>query len=379
MDYRKYLTEEILPFWLKYGIDEECGGILHQLDRAGNVYSTDKNVWFIGRALWTFSVAYNTVEKNPEYLKACETLFRFYDKCTLPNGRLPYLCARDGTPVEIRDYYYSEAFAAIGCMQYYRACKRPEVLKRAEGYFDVLYSLYKNPETKSPELNSDNPCNVFGLEMIMLSVAQFMRNAGINTEKYDALAKEAIYNIQNGGYVKDDLRTVREYIPIDGAVLSEPVAEYICPGHLYEAAWFVFCEGELKNDNEIRAFGRKLLDYAIPDADKDSISVIRTGRLNPANEDYIWWPQCEAIIAYRLAYNIFGDNEYKKLADRIEAFAFSHFADTEHGEWFEECTQTGEVVSTNKGTVLKGPFHLPRMLFVLISLTETGSILKYLS
>ena len=111
---------------------------------------------------------------------------------------------------------------------------------------------------------------------------------------------------------------------------------------------------------------------------KDTISVVRTGRFKLENEDYIWWPQCEAIIAYNLAYNIFGDKKYKEIADRFEEFAFLHFADKECGEWFEECTPDGKVVSTNKGTVLKGPFHLPRMLFGMISLTETGSILKYL-
>ena len=378
MDYRKYLTEDVLPFWLKHSIDEECGGILHQVDREGNIYSTDKNVWFIGRALWTFAVAYNLVEKRPEYLKACETIFSFYEKCTLPGGRLPFTCTREGAPIQARDYYYSEAFAAIGCAQYYRASKNPEALKRAEMYFDVMYSLYKNPNTKSPESKTENPCTVFGLEMIMLSVAQFMRNLGGNTEKYEALANEALYNMENGGYVRDDLRTIREYIPIGDAVLSEDMAKYICPGHVYEAAWFVLCEGETKNDDSIRAFGRKLLEYAIPDDVKDTISVVRTGRFKLENEDYIWWPQCEAIIAYNLAYNIFGDKKYKEIADRFEEFAFLHFADKECGEWFEECTPDGKVVSTNKGTVLKGPFHLPRMLFGMISLTETGSILKYL-
>ena len=29
MNYRKHLTEDILPFWLEHAIDEECGGILH--------------------------------------------------------------------------------------------------------------------------------------------------------------------------------------------------------------------------------------------------------------------------------------------------------------------------------------------------------------
>jgi len=30
MDYRKYLTDDILHFWLKYSLDKEHGGIFTQ-------------------------------------------------------------------------------------------------------------------------------------------------------------------------------------------------------------------------------------------------------------------------------------------------------------------------------------------------------------
>ena len=46
--------------------------IIGNLDREGNVYGTDKSVWFQGRALWSFSKAYNSVEAKPEYLEAAK-------------------------------------------------------------------------------------------------------------------------------------------------------------------------------------------------------------------------------------------------------------------------------------------------------------------
>ena len=70
MDYRKQLTEDILPFWLEHAIDWKNGGIFTCLDEAGNIYGTEKSVWFQGRSLWTLSKAYNVIDKNPEYLKA---------------------------------------------------------------------------------------------------------------------------------------------------------------------------------------------------------------------------------------------------------------------------------------------------------------------
>ena len=44
MNYKEQLIKDILPFWLKNGIDEK-----------GAIYEKEKSVWFQGRALWTFS------------------------------------------------------------------------------------------------------------------------------------------------------------------------------------------------------------------------------------------------------------------------------------------------------------------------------------
>ena len=77
MDYKQYLTQDVLPFWLDNAIDDENGGIFTCLDRAGQIYGTEKCVWFQGRALWTFAKAYNYIEKNPKYLYAAKKLYDF--------------------------------------------------------------------------------------------------------------------------------------------------------------------------------------------------------------------------------------------------------------------------------------------------------------
>ena len=42
--------ERSAQFWLKHGMDREHGGVYTCLDRKGEIYSTDKSVWKIGRA-----------------------------------------------------------------------------------------------------------------------------------------------------------------------------------------------------------------------------------------------------------------------------------------------------------------------------------------
>ena len=42
MDYKSYLTENVIPFWLKNGIDRELGGIYLYLDEKGKLYGDEK-------------------------------------------------------------------------------------------------------------------------------------------------------------------------------------------------------------------------------------------------------------------------------------------------------------------------------------------------
>lgn len=53
--YRSTLLGDVMPFWLRHGLDRSHGGILTFLGRDGTVMDTDKSVWFQGRAGWATS------------------------------------------------------------------------------------------------------------------------------------------------------------------------------------------------------------------------------------------------------------------------------------------------------------------------------------
>ena len=42
MNFRKELTENILPFWLENAVDYENGGIYTSLDKKGKIYGEEK-------------------------------------------------------------------------------------------------------------------------------------------------------------------------------------------------------------------------------------------------------------------------------------------------------------------------------------------------
>src|SRR5438046_44904 len=75
--YRSTLLEDVVPFWLRHGIDRQFGGIGNMLDDGGNPTGTDKYIWSQGRALWTFSALYNRIERRSEWLAFADHLFHY--------------------------------------------------------------------------------------------------------------------------------------------------------------------------------------------------------------------------------------------------------------------------------------------------------------
>ena len=47
--YKNDFLNDIMPFWLKYGIDKENGGYFTCLNRDGSLMDSNKSVWFQGR------------------------------------------------------------------------------------------------------------------------------------------------------------------------------------------------------------------------------------------------------------------------------------------------------------------------------------------
>ena len=67
----------------------------------------------------------------------------------------------------------------------------------------------------------------------------------------------------------------------------------------------------------------------------------------------------------------YNDN-YKMLCD----YAFENFADKENNEWYGYLHYDNTPSTYIKGNIFKGPFHLPRMLMILVELNSLGSIEK---
>lgn len=176
--YKNDLLTDILPFWLKYGIDHENGGYFTCLDRDGSLLDTNKSVWFQGRFAFILAYAYNNLEKQAEWLEACKNGIDFIEKyCFDTDGRMFYEVTKTGTPVRKRRYVFSETFAAIAMAQYSIASGDKSYAEKAVKLFkQILY--YKNtPGALEPKFREGFVAKGHSFCMILIDTAARIREA----------------------------------------------------------------------------------------------------------------------------------------------------------------------------------------------------------
>lgn len=217
--------------------------------------------------------------------------------------------------------------------------------------------------------------------MIMLSTAQVLRSIDKVAEKYDGIAKEFLEEILHGGFLTE--KGLLENVSIDGKFVDSPTGRIVNPGHSLEAAWFVLAEGLLTNNQEAVKAAKKIIDVTLPLGlvDHSIISFKDVLGKPPVALEWdmkLWWPQCEAMIALRLAGEIYQDEKYTKLYEEILEYVNTHFRDKEHGEWYGYLHYDGTVSNTLKGNTYKGCFHIPRFYMIMDAMEEKDGILKYM-
>ena len=141
----------------------------------------------------------------------------------------------------------------------------------------------------------------------------------------------------------------------------------------------------MSGSQTVMDMGRKILDCSMSlGVDKEHGGIISfcdvSGKPPVALEwdMKLWWPQCEAIIANRLAYYIYKEPKYLAQYNEMAEYAFRHFADGKSGEWYGYLHYDNSLANRLKGNIFKGPFHLPRMLMLLAVMEEKGGPEEYL-
>jgi len=364
--YQKELLEDTLPFWFPRSIDQKYGGYLFMRDADGSLIDDDKAVWIQGRAAWLLATLYNTVEKKQAWLDGAAAGINFLlNHCFDPEGKMYFHTQRDGTPIRMRRYFFSETFAVIALAAYAKATQDARMAEKARELFTRCLEYARGERLMTPKFEPTRPAKAIGIPMIMINTAQQLRET-IGDPRCDELIKDWIAEIERD-FVKEDIRCVMEQVAPDGSIIDHIDGRTLNPGHAIEGAWFILHEARYQSNEHYQQLGCKMLDYMWErgwDKTNGGILYFLDVYGKPVQEYWqdmkFWWPQNEALIATLLAYTLTGDQKYKTWHEDLRQYTENYFHDKEHGEWYGYLHRDGSLAQTAKGNLFKGPFHLPR-------------------
>ena len=324
------LVEDTLPFWIKNGIDRTYGGYTTFLDRKGEMLSTHKPMWVMGRFAWLLARLYNTLEARDEWLELAQHGIAFIRKYGFDNdGRMFYAVEQDGRPIRKRRYLFTETFGVIALAEYARAAGDKDAFALAEKTMGLILEFYNDPSRLEAKFLPDNySVRDHSTAMIQINTLQVLRSAAIALEgnveiegygNYQSLIDHAIDEIFSY-FVKPEKKAVLETVGLQGEYLgSIPEGRCINPGHPIETAWFIMEEGKHRNDAELIRKALPLLEWSLDrgwDTEYGGLFyfVDIEGR-QPVQLEWdmkLWWPHNEAIYATILAYSLTGEDKFEK-------------------------------------------------------------------
>ncbi|XP_068780307.1 N-acylglucosamine 2-epimerase isoform X1 [Struthio camelus] len=372
-----------VAFWERHSHDPQHGGFFSCLSRDGTVYDETKYVWLQGRQVWVYSRLYRKVPRfrRPEILEAARAGGEFLLRCArLEPGspRAAFALSRDGRPARLQRTVFSEVFCALGLDELGRAAGEPRYRAAAREWTAAVarWAREAPQELGRPQLAGAPPHEALAVPMMVLGLAEQLRDGGGDDETLDELAawgaQRLLAHLQRGDSV------VLENVSPDGKELPGSMGRLLNPGHAIEAGWFLLRFAQRRGDEALAARAiagfiegplRRGWDpehgglFAFLDADGHCPTQLEWSMK-------LWWPHAEAMVALLAAYAHDRRPERLEAFQRVADYTFDKFRDPEHGEWFGYLSREGNVALTIKGGPFKGCFHVARALHMCEEMLE---------
>jgi mannose/cellobiose epimerase-like protein (N-acyl-D-glucosamine 2-epimerase family) len=308
------LFQVLLPFWDKHGIDHENGGVMCGLDYDGTRVSTEKLLWFQGRAIWVYSFLYNHFGKDPQYLEVARKAKEFVFKYALQeDGWWAEVLSQEGKVLrpfsgDTEGMY----FLAEGLQEYAAASGDGQSREIA---FALLKKLFRHFDSPDFRYRGADFRYLWGSEHAMRPQGLWFLNLGIATQmlkrwndpEIAAIADRAVEAIMNKHY-NPDIGLNTEILNFD---FSRPKEEERKSrlGHSIEALWMVMDEATRRKDDAVWETCAERIHHHL-DVGWDNIYGGLSEWINVDQACYQW--PAETPVGTSLELHFVGEYEYKK-------------------------------------------------------------------
>ncbi|SCM56349.1 N-acylglucosamine 2-epimerase [Petrimonas mucosa] len=369
--YRSELLENVLPFWLEKSQDHQFGGYFTCLDRAGNIFDTDKFVWLQGRQVWMFSMLYNNVEKREEWLNCALQGGEFLKKHG-HDGNLNWYFSltREGKPLTVPYNIFSYTFATMAFGQLSRATGQAEYAEIAKKTFEIILSKRYNPKGEwNKAITGTRSLKSFSLPMILCNLSLEIEHL-LEPDFLNRTINECIHEVMEI-FLRPELGgIIVENVNEDGSLSDTFDGRLINPGHAIEAMWFIMDLGQRLNRPQLiqKAVETtvKMVEYGW-DKQYGGIFYFMDRKGSPPQQlewdQKLWWVHIETLISLIKGYQLTGSKECLEWFNTLHDYTWNHFKDPEYPEWWGYLNRKGEVLLDLKGGKWKGCFHVPRGLY----------------
>ena len=368
--YSKSLTENVIPFWEKYSLDNVDGGYFTCLLRDGNVFDTDKFIWLQAREVWMFAKMFNEWEANPSWLKIAVHGANFLEKYGRnQEGDWYFSLRKDGKPLVSAYNIFSDCFAVMAFAQLAKASGEARYAQIAIQSFERILQRQSNPKGKfSKAIPENRALKNFALPMILCNLALELESLS-DTFDIESLIDTCVNEVMVDFYNREYDITLENVKP-DGSFSDTFEGRCVNPGHVIESMWFIMDIAERRQDKPLMklAVDRTIrtLSYGWDEKYGGILYFMDVKNYPPQALEWdqkLWWVHVETLIALLKGYHHTGDSRCLAWFNKVHEYTWSHFPDAEFGEWFGYLNRQGEVLLPLKGGKWKGCFHVPRGLF----------------
>jgi mannobiose 2-epimerase len=375
------LLSGILPFWLKYAIDEEYGGFRGQIanDLTINPHAA-KGIILNARILWTFSKAFSTYG-DPVYLDAARRAYEYLVRFFWDNefGGVYWMVDYQGNPFDTKKRIYGQAFTVYALAEYYHATGDAEILARALRLVEVIEASGHDPanggyfetyerdwtlavDQRLSEVDQDEKKSMNTHLHLLEAYAALLRNHEHSTVR---LRLRELIEVFLNHIVDPKTHHFLLFFDEEWRTQSDKVSF----GHDIEGSWLLCEAAEILGDTalleSVRAVGLSMAQAVYDQGlDTDGGLLYEAGPTGIIDSDKHWWPQAEAIVGFLNAHELSGRQYFRDAAERSWAFIEEHIIDREHGEWFWLVSKDGvPAAERDKVGPWKCPYHNSRACF----------------